>query len=53
LINASAKEASPTVRAEIPDGMYRTEGDLQTELAVQDGAFSVTLPPLSVSYLIL
>ncbi|MBQ3003735.1 MAG: alpha amylase C-terminal domain-containing protein [Clostridia bacterium] len=53
LINASAKETSPTVHACIPDGTYRTEGDLQTDVTVQDGALSVTLPPLSVSYLIL
>ncbi len=53
LINASDKETTPTIRAELPDGTYRTEGDLQTDVAVQDGALSVTLPPLSVSYLIL
>ncbi len=53
LINASDKDTTPTVRAEISDGTYRTEGDLQTTLAVQNGTLSVTLPPLSVSYLIL
>lgn len=53
LINASAKETVPTVTADIPDGTYRTLGDLQTDVTVQSGSLSLTLPPLSVSYLIL
>ena len=53
LINASAKETVPTVSASIPDGTYRLDGDLQTDVAVQDGTLTLTLPPLSVSYLIL
>lgn len=52
LINASVKETSPSLRAGIPDGVYRTEGNLKTDITVTDGAFDITLPPLSVSYII-
>jgi hypothetical protein len=53
LINASRKETTPTLQAQIPDGTYTTEGDVQAEITAKDGVLTVTLPPLSVSYIIL
>lgn len=52
LINASARETTPTVSAALPDGAYTASGDLQDKIAVRNGTLSVTLPPLSVSYII-
>jgi hypothetical protein len=53
LVNASCKETTPTLQAQIPDGTYTTEGDVQAEITAKDGVLTVTLPPLSVSYIIL
>ena len=53
LVNASRKETTPTLQAQIPDGTYTTEGDVQAEITAKDGVLTVTLPPLSVSYIIL
>ena len=52
LINASVKETSPTIVADIPDGVYTSDGELKTDITVCDGTLTVTLPPLSVSYII-
>ncbi|MBR5264825.1 MAG: hypothetical protein IKV50_09055, partial [Clostridia bacterium] len=53
LLNASRKETTPTLYTQLPDGAYPLQGDLQGEVTVTDGALTVTLPPLSVSYIIL
>ena len=53
LINASPKETTPVLQTELPDGLYTTAGDLQTAVNVENGNLSLTLPPLSVSYIIL
>ncbi|MBR4053176.1 MAG: alpha amylase C-terminal domain-containing protein [Clostridia bacterium] len=53
LINASPKETTPVLQTELPDGLYTTAGDLQTAVNVESGSLSLTLPPLSVSYIIL
>ncbi len=53
LINASEKATSACINADIPDGKYLISGDVQTETEVCNGTFSVKLPPLSVSYIIL
>ncbi len=50
LINASTRETTPTVRLSLPDGNYPLYGDLQGSLTVQDGKWSIPLPPLSVSW---
>lgn len=52
LINAGEKQAYPTVSADIPDGVYKTEGDLKTDIEVRENTFSVALPPMTVSYII-
>ena len=52
LVNASQKETVPTLQTLLPDGTYTLAGDLTEAVTVKDGALSVTLPPLSVSYLI-
>ena len=53
LINASEKEACPCINAYIPDGKYEVSGDAKASVEVVDGEFTVNLPPLSVSYIIL
>ena len=53
LINASEKEACPCINAYIPDGKYEVSGDAEASVEVVDGEFTVHLPPLSVSYIIL
>ena len=53
MINAAAKETTPALQTDLPDGTYTTAGDLQIPVTVEDGRLSVTLPPLSVSYIIL
>lgn len=53
LINASTKETSPILHTQLPDGIYTAAGDLQASVAAEGGRLSVTLPPLSVSYIIL
>lgn len=52
LINASEKATSACISADIPDGEYRIRGEAQRTTEVRAGAFSVKLPPLSVSYII-
>ena len=41
------------LQTELPDGLYTTAGDLQTAVNMESGSLSLTLPPLSVSYIIL
>ncbi len=53
LINAAAKETTPILHTQLPDGNYTISGDVQIPVTLKDGSFSVTLPPLSVSYIIL
>lgn len=53
LINASARETTPTVRTKLPNGIYTPTGDLQEAVRIENGALTVCLPPLSVSYIIL
>ena len=52
LVNASVKETSPTLQTLLPDGVYTPMGDLSLPVAVSDGCLTITLPPHSVSYLI-
>jgi hypothetical protein len=52
LVNASHKETTPTLHTLLPDGTYTPGGALTEPVAVTGGALTVTLPPLSVSYLI-
>lgn len=53
LVNAGEDEAELKVSCEIPNGVYRFDGECKTEISVQNGAFSVKLPPLSVNYCII
>ncbi len=53
LINASAKKTFPRITADIPDGDYSLDGDVQKNITVQNGSFTVELPPLTVSYIII
>ncbi|MBR6507853.1 MAG: hypothetical protein IKT37_09680 [Clostridia bacterium] len=53
LINASAKKTYPRITADIPDGDYSLDGDVQKTITVQNGSFTVELPPLTVSYIII
>lgn len=55
LVNASGRSASPTLTVEqgvLPNGTYTLAGELSgTQVQVQDGVLTVTLPPRSVSWL--
>ena len=53
LINASPKETTPTLTAALPDGDFAPGGDLAAPLHIEGGKLTVTLPPLSVSWVII
>jgi hypothetical protein len=51
LVNASQKETTPVLQACLPDGVYTLQGDLTENVSITEGRLTLTLPPHSVSYL--
>lgn len=53
LINASPRETTPVLTlSSLPDGCYSLQGDLGGKCEIKDSKLSLTLPPLSVSWIL-
>lgn len=53
LINAATVETTPKLTVDILDGDYILQGDLQEKVCIENGSMILTLPPLSVSWLLI
>lgn len=53
LINASTQETASTLTVTVSDGTYLLQGDLMGKACVRDGRLAISLPPLSVSWMLL
>ena len=53
VVNSSDVEAKANVKTDAQDGVYSAEGDVSGDIKIENGSFSVVLPPLSVVYCII
>ena len=51
LVNAAESETNVELQAELPDGAYALQGDLDGTLTFSDGKASLKMPASSVTYL--
>jgi hypothetical protein len=51
LVNSGDKDVNAVIKTILTDGKYLVKGDLETEVEIKDGSFSLAMPPLSLCYI--